>query len=209
MIKIIKILLVLVVLGCSSTSTTQADDSDFGDGGLAGSTSIGAAGNLGTGGTGVSEGGDESAAGSVSVGGAISAGGVGSSVGGVSAAGGNTCVPKTCAQLVPESNVLSKGSACGITSDGCGGVLSCGPCLTDGTVNTDCGQAPPADEAGDWSGYGLSPTPNVCGTRCVKVARCGEVGIDNWLCPSTIPPIGIANCRIVSTYKTVQSWCCG
>jgi hypothetical protein len=201
------VLLALVMLACSSATSTQADDESS----VGGETSEAGAAGMGSSIGGVSGGGEVSISGSSSTGGA--AGGSTGVVGGSTnvATGGSTCIAKTCADIVPVwdavKSTLSKPTACGVTTDGCGGVLSCGACLTDGTVNTDCGQAPPADEAGDWSGYGLVPTPNVCGTRCVKVALC-DVGIDNWLCPSTIPPIGIANCRIVSTYKTAQSWCC-
>jgi hypothetical protein len=89
-------------------------------------------------------------------------------------------------------------------------LLSCGPCVTDGTANTDCGQAPQTVSGGaDWSGAGDVPTPNVCGTRCVKnfggaySSDCAA-GKEGWACPSSIPPTGLIGC--VTLFK--NAWCC-
>ena len=125
------------------------------------------------------------------------------------------CIPKTCADVVPawdaSTSKLSKPTACGITTDGCGGLLNCGNCVTDGTDSTDCGQAPPVVMGGfDWVSMGLSPTSNICGNRCVKATICAA-GFTGWLCPSTIPPIGIIGCTetINPDHAGIsKDWCC-
>ncbi len=201
--------------GVGGTETSNGGSSVGGSSNESGGTvSVGgaASGGNATGGSANASGGSANASG----GSANASGGSANASGGSANAstGGNTCIAKTCTDIIPawdaSKSTLSKPTACGITTDGCGGVLSCGACVTDGTANTDCGQAPPADATADWSGGGLVPTANVCGTRCFKkVNGCGTVEQEAWVCPSTIPPLGIINCTLISTYKTAQYWCCG
>lgn len=151
------------------------------------------------------------------------------------------CIPKTCVDLMPvwsaTTSKLSKPTICGLTTDGCGGVISCGTCVTDGTTNIDCGQAPPtacplhtttseclADTANvcnwsthtntcyggwDWTGNGLLPAANICGSRCIKnpdgPGGCSN-GSSGWICPSTLPPLGITGCNIINL--SAHTWCC-
>ena len=132
---------------------------------------------------------------------------------------GGTCTPKTCDQIALDLvggwntyDDLSAPLACGWAPDGCGGLINCGDCPTDGTVNTGCGQS------ANSTSYPQFPVvvANVCGTRCVKneeSTRCETVGAsgkDSWTCPSTIPPIGKTNCQNVRTANEfgVTGWCC-
>lgn len=144
----------------------------------------------------------------------VGAGGLISGEGGRGAGGIPICIPQNCADILPEWNAskstLSRPSSCGIASDGCGGLLDCGDCMSDDTENTGCGQAPPVSAGTwDWASNGIVPTANVCGTRCFKTTSdCGS-GKANWICPSTIPPMGFNNCTVIATSATtVQSWCC-
>ena len=219
--KVFAILCAAFIFACSSSSTTTAGcttqeclDQLNGEAGssAAGSSSSTVGGDSSTGGnsssTLTSTGGSTSTATSSSTGGSVST---------------STCIPKTCAGEVPAwiaSDALTKPTACGVASDGCGGLLQCGNCTTDGTANTDCGQAPPTGQgSGYWAESGLVPTANVCGTRCIqapiKLGACDN-GIDYdapgyqqwsmWLCPSSIPPLGLVGCKSINSSS--HTWCC-
>lgn len=127
-----------------------------------------------------------------------------------------TCIPQTCADVVPDwttTSKLTKPTACGTASDGCGNLLNCGTCTTDGTSNTDCGQAPTTTATGiDLVSHGLKPVANVCGTRCVQSAptegSCSN-GTQSWICPSSIPPLGFSGCNSINSANPLAHlWCC-
>lgn len=131
-----------------------------------------------------------------------------------------TCVPRTCDQILPAwsatttvptpgggAALLTKPTVCGMASDGCGGMINCGTCTTDGTPDTDCGQAPTTlivsgDVVFDFAAHGLKPIANVCGTRCVNATSEG-IGV---ICTSTVPPLGLTNCTSVNSAKHI--WKC-
>jgi hypothetical protein len=196
------VLLAIALPACSSSTTTQAADCTDSDclEEVAGSTSVG--GSSATGGTTSGVGGStEETAGTSNV---------GTATGGSSSTGGTTCIPKTCDMIAPawdSKSGLSKPVVCGYPSDGCGDILTCGACVSDGTVDTGCGEATVNANGWDWSGMGLVPTANLCGTRCVKREAC-DVSGTGWLCPSTLPPLGIAGCKVVSKAGSIQAWCC-
>ena len=208
-------------MACSTSTTTQAEGcktqeclDQLDDTSVGGSDSSTGGSANGTGGNGTSVGGNSAATGGSTpiTGGAASTGG-----NSTTAAGGATtiCVPKTCADVAPAwttTSPLSQPTACGTTTDGCGGILSCGDCSTvsDGTANTGCGQAPATVSGGtDWSGSGLVPVSNVCGNRCIRPAAdrdwCSS-GTSGWRCPSTTPPLGLIGCTI--TNSAAHTWCC-
>jgi len=135
--------------------------------------------------------------------------------------GTSTCVKKTCQTAVPAlstpSSTLSQGAACGFVSDGCGGMLDCGSCTTDGTANTGCGQSAFTNAV-----IPVPAIPNVCGTRC-EISNSWKCSIFNlpstdglWYCPSSVPPLGKNNCVLVTGKKmsdysvmtTPNVWCC-
>jgi hypothetical protein len=75
-------------------------------------------------------------------------------------AGGSCCTPQTCDLL---------GRACGVTADGCGAPLDCGPCGSGEVCLGD----------------GSCCRPDTCGTSCgqQKYDGCG-----GWLdCPACTP----------------------
>jgi hypothetical protein len=153
----------------------------------------------------------------------VGAGGLISGEGG-RGAGGSVCVPITCDDVIsdwdPNKSTLSKPTACGYVSDGCGDMINCKTCaeqnVYDGTANTDCQQAPPSEIGSwDWTGNGLIPTANICGSRCIKDPQQSQpgsctvgttIGGIGWICPSTIPPLGLKNCNIANLEG--HTWCC-
>lgn len=132
------------------------------------------------------------------------------------AAGGNTstsstCVPKTCDQILPAwkaSDKLTKPTACGTASDGCGGLLNCGTCVSDGSPDTGCGQAPASgvNFEIDFKLYGLKPVANICGTRCVHAPEIGSCANKTSIivCPASVPPLGLTGCQAMNN----NTWCC-
>lgn len=140
-----------------------------------------------------------------STGGTTSIGGMTGS-GGTTSIGGTTntsvCIPDTCEEIAIKlagnwnPDEITAPTACGWTSDNCGGVINCGNCLEG--------------ECGD------SGTPNICPTRCTNTNSntCASwynlPGQDFWGCESIIPPIGVTGCVDVSTEDSTMAstWCC-
>jgi hypothetical protein len=218
------ILFVMITMACSSNTTTQTgcttqeclDQLN----GMAGNTSM--TGNS-TGGSVVGTGGNSSGSNvTTNTGGnseITSTNATGGNSTGGNSTGGNsttTCVTQTCADVVPDwttTSKLTKPTACGTASDGCGNLLNCGTCTNDGTSNTDCGQAPTTTATGiDLVSHGLKPVANVCGTRCVQSAptegSCSN-GTQSWICPSSIPPLGFSGCNSINSANPLAHlWCC-
>lgn len=200
--------------GTSASTSTSAAGSTSVIGTTGGSGTIGTTGPVTTGGNSTATTNTTSVAGSPSTGG----NGTGTT-GGSSTT--STCVPKTCDQIAPAWSstscssctssgccLLTKPTVCGIASDGCGSTISCGTCTTDGTPNTDCGQAPATlvDSTGtllfDFAAHGLKATANICGTRCVNdLSGSGAV-----VCTSSIPPLGLNNCKSINAAQ--HTWSC-
>lgn len=209
------VLFAVLTIACSSSTTTNVTAEETGGNTsietTAGNSSTGGSGNIGTTGQ-VTTGGNTvtSTTNTTSVAGSPSTGGNGiGTTGGSSPA--STCVPKTCDQIAPAwtaSSTLTKPTACGMASDGCGNLMNCGACVTDGTVNTDCGQEPTTYQGVDLKSRGLVATANVCGTRCFKAPDIGGCKNNTPIifCPSTIPPVGLTGCTSVNA--SINSWCC-
>lgn len=220
-----------IIIGCGSSSTTTGCTTyecvdNLNGGGGSDSTSAGGS-DQGTEFGGSTNFSSSSTGGASVVTSSSSVGAGGSSVGGSNAVGGTSntttttpiCIPKTCNDIVPEwdfTKKITKPIACDDPnkplSDGCGGRLSCGDCPPgDGTVdNIGCGQAPNIQA---WKDLGLVPTPNVCGSRCVRPNKLGAIpsmvcsnNTEGWVCPSSIEPLGLTGCTIVNS--TAHTWCC-